>query len=412
MRYLVVIHIPFARDTDGNVLTGDMWLRDLRGMASAIGPIAVAAPCVPVEQLSARGAGSFSMARIPADDPQLRFLPLPAYDSAGTFLRAARTTWRLLRQYIAEADLVHIDSGGWPVAQGQIGFLLARRMRKKIMLFLGDGADPIGRFAEKLQRDRTPFKKLRTWLLMKQFQSAFRRAARCADVTFFHNPITASRFGKYARRQHTFFRTFVDNDILLTAEQLEEKTRGVAVEKPLRLIMAGRLIAMKGVHHAIEALKIARQDGADAELTILGSGDEEARLRQQAADSGLANQVRFRGTVPYGPELFDILRAHHGLVVCNLTDEISRNVLLAMASGLALISYDNPATRGLLRHEENAVVVPTNNVPLLANSFRQLDSDRAKCVSLVRGGHATAAQHTFQACHRARAQYARQIVGG
>jgi len=410
MQYLVVIHIPFARDADGSALTGDMWLRDLRGMAHAIGPITVAAPCVVPEKLTARGAGSFSVGRVAADDAQLRFLPLPEYDSAGSLLRAARSTWKLLRNYVAQADIVHIDSGGWPVAQGQFGFLLARQMKKKIMLFLGDGADPIGRFQEKLRRDRSPFKKFTTWVLMKQFHSFFRHAARCADVTFFHNPITESRFARFARTRQTFFRTFVDRDILLTAEQLEARSNCLMTDQPLRLIMAGRLIAMKGIHHAIMALHLARQHGVNVELTILGSGEEESRLRQQAVDSGITEHVHFRGTVAYGPLLFDILKDHHGLVVCNLTDEISRNVLLAMACGLVLISYDNPATRTLLVHRENALVVPSGNVPLLGNSIAHLASDRVSGAKLLRGGWNTAAQHTFEACHETRAAYARRIT--
>lgn len=352
------------------------------------------------------------MGRVAAKDAELTFLPLPAYDSAGTLLRAGRGTWRLLKEYVKDAEVVHVDTGGWPIGPGQFGFLLARRMRKKIVLFLGDGADPIGRFHEKMERERSPVKKVKTWLLMKEFQAFARRAARGAEVTFFHNPITASRFGRYARRQHTFFRTFVDDRVRLSAEGLEEKARRVEVEQPLRLVMAGRLIAMKGVHHAIEGVRLARQHGAAVELTILGGGDEEVNLRRQAADSGLSEVVHFGGTVAYGEALFEILRGHHALVVCNRTEEISRNVLLAMACGLVVISYDNPATRGLLVHRANAVVTPMGNVPALGQCFAHLAQDRALAAALLRGGWRTAGQHTFEACHAIRAEYVRSLCGG
>ncbi len=85
--YLVVIHIPYAVDGAGNVLTGDMWVKDLRGMARALGRITVAAPCVPQEKLTATSAGSFSLATVPPSDSQLAFLPLPEYQSLGTFVR-------------------------------------------------------------------------------------------------------------------------------------------------------------------------------------------------------------------------------------------------------------------------------------------------------------------------------------
>ena len=62
--YLIVIHIPYTLDSDGSVVTGDMWIKDLRGMAHNLGRITVAAPMVSRGQFAPEVAGSFSCGRV------------------------------------------------------------------------------------------------------------------------------------------------------------------------------------------------------------------------------------------------------------------------------------------------------------------------------------------------------------
>lgn len=409
--YLLVIHIPYAVDAGGRVLTGDMWVKDLRGMARELGRITVAAPCVPAEKLTATSAGSFSLATVSPSDSQLAFLPLPEYQSFGTFVRALGKTRRQLRQYVRDARIVHIDTGGWPIPQGEIAWRFARRYGKKTLLFLGDGGDPISALDEKLGRDKTWMRRLGTRLLKRHF-IRFARAAAChADVTFFHNPMTAERFARYVRRHVTLFRTFVDDAMLLTPEALERKIAALSADRPLRFLMAGRLIPIKAVDQAIAAVGRAATQGARVELTIVGGGSEEPRLRKQVAESGLERVVRFEGTVQYGEPMFELFRSHDVLLVCNLTVELSRNILLGMAFGCVVLTYENPGTRGLVRDGHNAYVTPMGDALALGEAVAVLCADRGLCARLVRAGHATALENTFEACHAKRTAVTRLVLG-
>lgn len=407
--YLVVIHIPFAAAEDGAVLTGDMWVKDLRGMAAHLGPITVAAPQLDAAGFTPEQAGSFRFARVEPHDPQVRFLPLPHYASARSFLRNRRAASRLLAGYVARAGIVHVDTGGWPIAPGEIAFRHARRMNKPIVLLLGDGADPIGRFDEKIRRETSKVKKLATRLIRGHFERFFRRAAAQADLTLFHNPVTARRFRPFAKRSETFARSFVEDEFLLSDSQLAARERQLEVRGPLRLLMAGRLIPMKGVDHAIHAVAQARRQGADITLTLLGSGDQEDSLRRLAAEQA-GSAVHFRGKVEYGPALFEIFHEHHGLLVCNLTDEISRNVLLGMAMGCVVIGYRNPSMDPVTTHLENAWLAPAGSIENLTAGLLATHQDRALCRSLIRGGLQTARRNTFQACHARRAELIQQYV--
>lgn len=409
--YLLVIHIPYAVDAGGRVLTGDMWVKDLRGMARELGRITVAAPCVAKEKLTATSAGSFSLATVSPSDTQLAFLPLPRYKTLRQFFRARGDTRRLLQQYVRAARIVHIDTGGWPIPQGEIAWRFARRYGKRTLLFLGDGSDPVSRLDEKMGRDKTWLRRLGTRLLKRHF-IRFARAAAChADVTFFHNPMTAERFSRHARRHLTLFRTFVDDAMLLTPDALERKIAALSADRPLRFLMAGRLIAMKGVDQAIAAVGRAAAQGARVELTIVGGGPEEPRLRQQVAESGLERMVRFAGTVQYGEPMFEFFRSHDVLLVCNLTVELSRNILLGMAFGCVVLTYENPGTRGLVRQGQNAYVTPMGDAAALGEAVAALCADRGLCARLVRAGHATAAENTFEACHAKRAVMTRTALG-
>ncbi len=410
IEYLVTIHIPFARDADGSVWTGDMWIKDLRGMAEQLGPITIAAPESTRQDLSPTSTGSFSLERVSPDDEQLRFLPIPSYNSAQTYLAKRSQLFRSLREYVERARVVHIDTGGWPIAPGQIAFYWASKLAKPTVLFLGDGADPIGRYYEKMRRDKSWYKKLATYTLCRQFNRFAMNAARKADFVFFHNPVTARRFQNFARRSHTFSRSFVEHGMVVSEEQLASKCAAIRSRAPLRLIMAGRLHPMKGVGDAIDAIKRVRGGGADVRLTIVGTGSENDKLRKQVEKLRLGEFVKFEGVVEYGDPMFTLIREHHALVVCNLTDEISRNVLLGMALGTAVICYENRALEPLLKHRENGIVCEHGSIAALAEGMSELDSNRRLCQEVIRAGKLTALQNTFEACHKKRAELIRQHV--
>jgi glycosyltransferase involved in cell wall biosynthesis len=80
------------------------------------------------------------------------------------------------------------------------------------------------------------------------------------------------------------------------------------------LIFLGRLVSDKGVDLLVEALAGLQQRGLTPGLTIVGSGPEEAALRQQAESLQVSAQIQFLG-VKQGQELARLLNAHKILVV-------------------------------------------------------------------------------------------------
>jgi glycosyltransferase involved in cell wall biosynthesis len=120
--------------------------------------------------------------------------------------------------------------------------------------------------------------------------------------------------------------------------------------------------------------------------------------------------VRFGGTVPYGKPLFDAWAKSHVMVITNLTAEISRNVLLAMARGLPLVMYSNAGTDELIRASGAGVLVPTGNVDALSRAFERVAQDRAALAEMAAKGLATARTKTLDATHRERARLAASLA--
>lgn len=80
------------------------------------------------------------------------------------------------------------------------------------------------------------------------------------------------------------------------------------------LVFLGRLVYDKGVDLLLDALANLKIIGKTPKLTIIGSGSEESKLRQQVKELDLANQVNFVG-VKVEKELAKLLNAHQILVV-------------------------------------------------------------------------------------------------
>jgi glycosyltransferase involved in cell wall biosynthesis len=108
---------------------------------------------------------------------------------------------------------------------------------------------------------------------------------------------------------------------------------------PPRLLFAGRLLYWKGAHIAIKALAELIQVSPGAQLTIVGKGREEDRLRRAAVADGVADNVRF---VPWLPqqELFELYQTHDLFVFPSMHDSSGNVVLEALSFGLPVVCLD------------------------------------------------------------------------
>jgi glycosyltransferase involved in cell wall biosynthesis len=106
---------------------------------------------------------------------------------------------------------------------------------------------------------------------------------------------------------------------------------------PLCLIVVSRLAPNKRIDHAIETLRALLNKSIDATLTIVGTGDEEARLKTLAATLP-QNSVRFTGPLPE-TEKDALLRDAHFLLHNSQREGWGLNVIEANAMGTPAAVY-------------------------------------------------------------------------
>jgi hypothetical protein len=99
----------------------------------------------------------------------------------------------------------------------------------------------------------------------------------------------------------------------------------------------GNIIALKGLHLAVEALAAA---GTDATLTIVGSGDYETRLRAQAERLGVAKQLIWLGRLPR-EKVLELYPDYDVLLFPSLHDTGGYAVIEAMFNALPIICLDS-----------------------------------------------------------------------
>lgn len=140
-----------------------------------------------------------------------------------------------------------------------------------------------------------------------------------------------------------------------------------AARPPASAAVVANLTPRKRVDHAVRAIRLARDAGTPAELTVVGDGPELGRLREVARRAGVDRVVEFAGHRPDAAEAF----AAASVALLTSTSEGAPLVLLeAMARGCIPIAYDiayGPAD--LIEHGVNGFLVPPGDEAELARTI-------------------------------------------
>ena len=103
------------------------------------------------------------------------------------------------------------------------------------------------------------------------------------------------------------------------------------------LVSVGNLEAVKNHRYLLRVLAVARQRGFRYTLDVFGEGVERGNLLAQAAELGVADQVRLRGFRRDVPRLLSRYRAY---VHASYSESSSLAIMEAMGAGLPVVSSD------------------------------------------------------------------------
>ncbi|NTV65462.1 MAG: glycosyltransferase, partial [Oscillochloris sp.] len=159
------------------------------------------------------------------------------------------------------------------------------------------------------------------------------------------------------------------------------------------LACVGRLTPQKGQDLLLHAL--GQLGMADIDLLLIGEGEDEAKLRDLAAQLGIAGQVHFTG---YRRDVSRILGTLDLYVHPARFEGMPNALLEAMAAGCPIVASAADGSRELITDGLSGWLVPVGNVERLAQAIGAALNDPA--AARRRGAHARAravAHYSLQA---------------
>jgi glycosyltransferase involved in cell wall biosynthesis len=151
------------------------------------------------------------------------------------------------------------------------------------------------------------------------------------------------------------------------------------LEGPLRMVHLGALAPRKGQEYAIEAMALLREAGVQTTLTLVGSGPDEAMLRQKVADTGLDEKVTFAGAHA-DPRSF--LIDADLFVYPSRMEGAGFALLEAMASALPVVASRVGGIPEALVDGKGGRLVPPEDSAALARAIGDLARDRSKLAEM------------------------------
>ncbi len=186
-----------------------------------------------------------------------------------------------------------------------------------------------------------------------------------------------------------FFQNSEDQDLFVTHKLVKaEKTEvlpgsGVDLQRfqpqprpeggPLIFLFLGRLLREKGITDYVEAARILRQEGLEAEFHLLGKADPKAKdaiSEQELAAWKQEGLIVHRG---HSDRVEDELATADAVVLPTYYKEgTPRSLLEAAAMGLPLIATDTAGCRAVVEPGRNGFLCEPQNPVDLAHQMRRL----------------------------------------
>ena len=173
-------------------------------------------------------------------------------------------------------------------------------------------------------------------------------------------------------------------------------------QRDLDVVYVGQLYRWKGVEGALRAIALL----PDARLTVVGGNEPEdlERLQALAAELGIAGRVAFEGQVAPHRVAEYLGRARVGVIPLPARGSVEAEhftsplkVFELMRAGVPIVATDLPSTRELLRHDEDAWLVPPDDAAALAAGLDRLRRDRMLAARLVHEAAARVVAYSWKA---------------
>ncbi len=407
IRYLLVTHIPFARNKSGGIVLDGLWARDLGGLAGSGWKLRVCAPELNSE--SAVRTWGPTAATLSADGPIefAGFSPIERRTDAWKWPRIQS----ILRREVTGADLVHTSNLFQPYLGLSFAHDLAAKLGKKTLFVIaedfhdmldwefvrtGSGDGEIGRRRKQLE------------VLHRRVQ----RSAATASLTFLHTPAAVARYRLSARNSVAIRQPGHELSDVISQEDFEHKCSEILSGARLKIISACRHKGLKGLDFLIQAVALLKSRGLMLDAELFGSGEQTQELAALAKRAGVANQVSFPGSLSPGAEVYQAISRSHIFAMPHRTNDFGRAFFDAMAGAAPVVAFRTPASSETVRDGVDGLLASLDDVESLASAFARLHTDRTLLIRLAEAARQRAVWNTRSEWYRLRSNWTQSLFTG
>lgn len=186
---------------------------------------------------------------------------------------------------------------------------------------------------------------------------------RATDMFLFESAFIAGRFEAHVgHKPRTDYRVVLNGISEAEFEPIDH------ADAAFDLVYLGELRSAKGVDTLIEALALLkRRDGLTPRILIVGSGPDEALLRQMTVEHGVASQCVFE---PPGPIRAALAKAHV-MVIPSRAESLPYVILEAAAAAQPLIATDVGGIKEIYGPRHADRLISANEPTILADAIRK-----------------------------------------
>jgi glycosyltransferase involved in cell wall biosynthesis len=211
--------------------------------------------------------------------------------------------------------------------------------------------------------------------------------------------------------EHVHVAAISSLDAEFLIDEVTVKKKFIALKKrKLRFLLAGKLIADKGVLVLLEAVEILQRKDISAQIDIMGNGDLETTCRDFIKAQHGSISMSFVETVAYGVDFFKHLATYDVLLSPNLQDEQSRIIFDAFGQGLMIIGSNTEGLKQTCKHEINSILIERGNAAALAEAIEYAVDNTNRVVEMGLEGLLFAQTKTHQQMHQDRYSFLSSVL--
>ena len=313
--------------------------------------------------------------------PKIEVLELPAIYHLTDFFRDYYKHRAILRNSIADCDLINIRSPNFLSLVA--GEECLRANKPFFMNLVGDYNDVIH------GENYTGLKRILGNILLANHEARLKRLlANCYVLA-----LGRGLYDKYhacAKKMDIITTTTISTSDLYRRED-------TCLEKPAHVLTVAVMQGYKGIPHLIDAATILRQRGRSVVFDLLGTGSHLDDYKAAAKAKGLDGMVNFHGFVQYGPRLFDFYRRSDMFLLPSIGAEgTPRVVVEALSQSLPVIVTRVGGNPWTIEDGVTGLLIEPGDPRAIADAVERIIDDAELRHRLINKGYERARDFTLE----------------